>query len=399
MKYPRIYLAIDNCFASKRWTEPKDWMLLIRDLGLKYVEASADNEIDPLYAGSEFLKDWIDKVRESEIKTGVRVANLYSGHGTYATLGLAHTDLRIRERFLNGWLKQMVKVAISLDAGLGFFCHAFSDAVLQDRNRYIEAKEDLYNRLAELTVYSHINGMKEIGVEQMYTPHQIPWTIEGSKEFLRDIYERNKIPCYITIDTGHQSGQRKFIRPGYGKIKEMIRKCKDGKRIENFWLGPKSAYKIFQNIIHKTGAEQDKGIKELEQEMSLYPYLFARYEDGDEYIWLEQLGCYSPIIHLQQTCGYSSSHLPFTEEFNRQGIIFADKVLKTLAYSYERDEEDGMPPKCKDIYLTIEVFSGTADLNIDIINNLIETVKYWRQYIPLDGLTLDNLVKKYCHNM
>ena len=50
--YPRIYLAIDNCFASKRWSTPADWMKVISDAGIYYVEASADNECDPLYSGT-----------------------------------------------------------------------------------------------------------------------------------------------------------------------------------------------------------------------------------------------------------------------------------------------------------------------------------------------------------
>ena len=57
-KNPKIYLAIDNCFASKRWTDPEKWMNVIKSLGLNYVEASADNECDPLYLGSEYMKRW-----------------------------------------------------------------------------------------------------------------------------------------------------------------------------------------------------------------------------------------------------------------------------------------------------------------------------------------------------
>ena len=33
--YPKIYLAIDNCFASKRWTTPNQWAKVISDLGVK----------------------------------------------------------------------------------------------------------------------------------------------------------------------------------------------------------------------------------------------------------------------------------------------------------------------------------------------------------------------------
>ena len=31
---PRIYLALDNCFASKRWTEPEEWAGIIAGLGM-----------------------------------------------------------------------------------------------------------------------------------------------------------------------------------------------------------------------------------------------------------------------------------------------------------------------------------------------------------------------------
>lgn len=87
---PKIYLGVDNCFASKRWTRPADWMDVIRDLGLFYVEASADTECDPLYMGGAYIAEWIRDVRKQQDRTGILVKNLYSGHGTYATLGMAH---------------------------------------------------------------------------------------------------------------------------------------------------------------------------------------------------------------------------------------------------------------------------------------------------------------------
>ena len=49
MSYPRIYLVLDNCFAIKRWIKPSEWMQIAQDLGFGYVQASTDNEIDPLF--------------------------------------------------------------------------------------------------------------------------------------------------------------------------------------------------------------------------------------------------------------------------------------------------------------------------------------------------------------
>jgi hypothetical protein len=140
--------------------------------------------------------------------------------------------------------------------------------------------------------------------------------------------------------------------------------------------------------------DEDTGINKMEVEMDKYPYLFSKYEDGDPYIWLEKLGCYSPIIHLQQTTGNSSSHQPFTQECNKTGIIAGDRVLKAVRASYLQKQEAGMPPLCNKIYLTLEIFSGTAEINEDVIYKLKESVKYWRNFIPEDGLTLDELIKK-----
>ena len=130
----------------------------------------------------------------------------------------------------------------------------------------------------------------------------------------------------------------------------------------------------------------------MEEEMDRYPYLFASFEDGDPYRWLRRFACYSPIIHLQQTDGRSSSHSPFSEENNRQGIVRAEEVLQAMAGSYNRHPDPDMPPRCEEIYLTLEIFSETADLPAEIIERLADSAAYWRRYIPKDGMHLEELL-------
>ena len=388
---PRIYLSVNNCFASKRWTRPYEWLKIINEIGLSYVEASADNECDPLYTNALYLDEWVQSVKKYSAKNNVKVANIYSGHGTYTTLGLSHTDRNIREHIFNNWLKKMVAISGELDAGLGFYCHAFPDSVLQVPEAYQQAEKELFAYLTELASSIEDNRTGCLSIEQMYTPHQIPWTIQGARRLLKEVKSGSRKDFYITIDSGHQTGQRKFIRPGFERLKELLQIYKNGGRVPNLWLGPKIAYELFHHAVTDTKDEKI-AIQAIEQEMDKFPYLFAGYEDGDLYLWLEKLACYSPIIHLQQTTGYSSSHLPFTPEFNEKGIVVGDKVLKSILKSYEQAEEAGMPARCSKIYLTLEIFSGTADINEDILFNLKESVKYWRQFIPEDGLCLDELV-------
>jgi sugar phosphate isomerase/epimerase len=386
---PRIYLAIDNCFASKRWTDPIEWAQIVKQLGLGYVEASADNECDALYADAKYLEDWVGAVRTACDQTGVRVANLYSGHGTYATLGLAHPDRRNQDRMLNLWVKVMIANASRLGAGLGFFCHAFNERVLQDCQTYRAAEETLYERLAEVSAYARECGIKTVGVEQMYSPNQIPWTLEGAQRLLREVYRRSGQPFYLTIDTGHQVGQRMFLRPSFRQLDGALQTLRAGGKLpRGLWLGPAAAYTLFCHAAAAAESQQEVHLRRVEEEMDRYPYLFASFEDGDLYLWLRRFACYSPIIHLQQTSGGSSSHSPFTEENNRQGIVRAEQVLRAIADSYNRQPEPGMPPRCEHIYLTLEIFSKTADLPTDIMRGLKDSVEYWRTYVPKDGLSL-----------
>jgi sugar phosphate isomerase/epimerase len=392
MTGPRIHLAIDNCFASKRWTRPADWASIIKEVGIRYIEASADNECDPLYADPGYLEDWLRDVESACEQTGARVVNLFSGHGTYATLGLANPDRRNQERIQNHWLKVMIRNAARLQAGLGFYCHAFNEDILQDPAAYAAAEEGLYNRLAELADYAGAQRVKSISVEQMYSPHQIPWTLQGARKFLKEVWVRSRSPLYLTVDTGHQSGQRRFVRLPSCKVRQSLGQARLTGRLEaGLWLGSASAYSLFRAAAAAPEKAEDEYLQRLDQEMDRYPYLFAVWADGDAYGWLREMGSYSPVIHLHQTNGTSSSHSPFTEENNRQGIIRGDKVVQAIAAAYSVEPEAGMPPRCEEIYLTLEIFPGKADLPVDIIKGLAESVEYWRRYVPKDGLTIQEL--------
>ncbi|BBH23056.1 hypothetical protein Back11_44010 [Paenibacillus baekrokdamisoli] len=393
MTDPKLYLSVDNCFASKRWTRPSEWVDLIRGMGVTNIEASADNECDPLYMGKEYLRSWKDELHQACDRTGSRVATFFSGHGTYTTLGLSHTDKRIRDRLQEEWLKPMARLAAETGAGLGFYCHAFSDSTLQNAQLYEAAERDLYARLADIATFCGAIGVRTPGVEQMYTPHQIPWTIDGARKLLREVYAASSSSFYLTLDTGHQSGQRKFMRPTPDTISEAVAKVRGGERLHSFWLGPRTAYRLFDEMVGAGADKEAAYIEQIGHEMERYPHLFASWDDGDTYLWLEELAAYSPIVHLQQTTGASSAHLPFTQEANRTGIIAGERVLEAIARSYHKPEDGLMPPRCEELFLTLEIFSGTSEMNTDIIRKMEDSVRYWRHFIPRDGIRLSEALK------
>jgi D-erythrulose 1-phosphate 3-epimerase len=389
--YPEIYLAIDNCFASKRYTEPDDWMSLISDLGISFIEASSDTECDPLYMGREYLRKWVDKAYHASVKYGVSISNLYSGHGTYSTLGLSHTDPLVRDRILNGWLKPMIETAAALGAGLGFFCHAFPNSVLQKPDIHLAFKKELIKNLAETAQFANVTGCKTIGLEQMYSPHQIPWTIEGARDLMNQIIEKSVQPMYITIDTGHQSGQANFLRPEKEALIRAMEQYREDRQFDPLWLGPDAAYTLLETCKKLNRSQFEDLVNKISNKMENCPYLFSEIEDGSPYRWLEKLASYSPVIHLQQTDGTSSSHWPFTQVNNEKGIIEGRKVLEAIKTSYD-NQYDLKIPKVDKIYMTIEIFAPIDSMNYFTIRELQESIKYWRQFIPEDGKKLNELL-------
>lgn len=88
-RYPRIHLAIDNCFAIKRWVEPSDWMRIIKEIGgIRYIEASTDNEIDPLQSSPSFRDDWVSEIKRLEKELDLKVASFIPAMRRTGRLGL-----------------------------------------------------------------------------------------------------------------------------------------------------------------------------------------------------------------------------------------------------------------------------------------------------------------------
>ncbi|MEI8200389.1 MAG: TIM barrel protein [Eubacteriales bacterium] len=394
MKYPRIYLALDNCFAIKRWVEPKLWLKITKELGFNYSEASFDNEIDGLFSPADYMDDWFASIDKLGKEYGVKVANFFTGYQTYRTAGLTHPDERMVRHLLDQWLKPMIKRMKKAESGMGFYFHAIPDNVLQDTALYLETYHRLIERLGELTAYADELGGVNLCVEQMYAPHQPPWTIQGTMDLLRDCYRYNQKPLYTTVDVGHVIGQRKFVRPTMGQILESLEKANQKMLRPSIWLGADETRSIWFDAV-KTGRNRTETALDIVDSINKFPYMFSfDPRDQNPYAWLEKLACYSPIIHMQQTDGITAPHAAFTSETNRKGIIRGPELLRAIAVSYETEAEADMPPKVDDLYLNFEIFGSNTEYKYDIIDKLQETAEYWRQFVPEDGIPLDKLLER-----
>ncbi len=93
--------------------------------------------------------------------------------------------------------------------------------------------------------------------------------------------------------------------------------------------------------------------------------------DSDAYEWLKNLAQIAPVIHMQQTDGKGSRHWPFTEEYNKLGVIIPEKVFKTI-------EDSG----AKKTIIVFEFFySAHAIPDESALDNLKISVEYWQKAI------------------
>ncbi|MEM3927278.1 MAG: hypothetical protein QXU13_06845 [Desulfurococcaceae archaeon] len=92
--------------------------------------------------------------------------------------------------------------------------------------------------------------------------------------------------------------------------------------------------------------------------------------EKDPYYWLQELAPESPSLHIQQTDGQGDRHWPFTEEYNKIGIIKAERVIEAI-------EKSG----AKEVYLFLEYIPAPEYPDDKVLEDLKISVKYWKQYL------------------
>ncbi|MCL2664897.1 MAG: sugar phosphate isomerase/epimerase [Defluviitaleaceae bacterium] len=91
--------------------------------------------------------------------------------------------------------------------------------------------------------------------------------------------------------------------------------------------------------------------------------------ERDPYPWIEALGAVSPVVHLQQTVLHKSHHWPFTDEYNKQGIITPEKVVAALKKS-----------GAEKTFFAFEISHREHhDTDFRIIADLKQSADYWKE--------------------
>ncbi len=289
MRYPKIYLAIDNCFASSA--------LRIRPTGAgdprpgAYLrEASADNE-----CFHEHGRGITGLVGRRGFAPGMKPTAswwpsvLRPRHLRHA--GPAHHPPNRRGQVP----QQMVKHGRTRGrggAGAGLFLPClFSDDRVQDPAQVPEFEDTLQKNRRRGRVRQGGKTWAYWACGADVYPHRCPWTVAGSEKLLREVYRRGGAPFYLTVDVGHMNGQRRYTRPDDEKILEMHRRFRAGDPVPELWLGPEKAVKLFEQ-------SDALPLAEINAIMDEYPHMFAPYEMA------------IPTGGLPRWAGYFAHHPP-----------------------------------------------------------------------------------------
>lgn len=392
---PIISIGIDNCFALKRWVTPEAWAQVIRQMGLRYVECVTDLEIEPLLTPKVCHNDWIDAVNEQKAKSGVEVVMMYSNDSTYDTAGFAHPDARIREHYVEHWFDEFLRIAGAIGADAGYYVQGIPEQQLFDKRQYYSTQQTIYECMDRVGELAEKHGVDKVALEQMYTPHQPPFTIEGMRRLMQKMHRDGHHPLYLTEDVGHHCPfylppTEQTLRSGFQRY------CEDG--YIPIWLGsPKSQNLFIAERQAGRNALRKETIQAILEDALGNPHLFCSQEDTDCYAWLRKLGCWSPVIHLQQTDGTHSSHQPFSPTSNETGIIHPVKILRALKEAYDQPEDPTMPARCAHIFLIQEMYLSTKDIGYQGLYRLGWSTDYLRRFIPRDDMRLSELLEYNQH--
>jgi sugar phosphate isomerase/epimerase len=324
-----VDIGINGAFLTRRWEEPENWMRLTAELGYPYHSFCAD-VLDPFFSGdASYQREAAERARAAAARYGVTLWDVYTGVATHRFHGLSHWDERVRAR-MRRWIVDCFSLCAALGAPrLGGHWDAFSVETLDSPERKVEAWDRVIAQFRELADQAGRAGLTALYNEQMYIPSEVPWTLEQAERFLIETNRgRDGAPVLLTLDVGHQAGMHYGLQ------------------------GP----------------------------------------DLDYREWIRRFGAYTEIIHLQQTTPDASHHWPFTPEYDQRGHVRVEAVLEALAWSHRHAAQSPLASvlrPCARCILIGEWIPGSTKTEGHLLEELRESARYLRRYVPEGGLTLD----------
>jgi len=304
----QVELGINNCFAVKRWPKASEWAEIVSStLELDTVQLSFDL-LDPR-AEPDHRSELAKEIKDACKERGVRLHSTFTGLGIYSFNLLMDPREAARSDAIH-LFENMIDVSSELGASAtGGHVAAMSESDYHDEKRRAERIDQLIMALQKL---SRKAAQKNHGLlwEPMPIVREPPATIIEAKRLHERANREAETRIDLCIDTGHQCPWQLIQEPS--QHREIL----------------------------------------------------------DVYTWLRELGAVTPVVHVQQTDGKGDRHWPFTDEYNKHGIIEPRKLVEAV-------EASG----AKRTLLALEIIHPFEVQEEIVLEDLKKSVKYLRDRI------------------
>jgi D-erythrulose 1-phosphate 3-epimerase len=200
MNPPRYSLAINTCFAVKRWPEPERWAEIVAgELGLGMVQHSLD--LVDLEADAP-VREQAEAVAAACAARGIALHSTFTGLGAYGRNLLLDPDPAQRRRAA-AWFRRAIDfTAAAGGRAAGGHVGAFSVADWRDEGRRDRLWDGLRADLRELAAYAGERGLEAFLFENMAARRE-PSTIAEAEALLAPA-EGGRAAVALCLDVGHQ---------------------------------------------------------------------------------------------------------------------------------------------------------------------------------------------------
>ncbi|RLE62042.1 MAG: hypothetical protein DRN53_04710 [Thermoprotei archaeon] len=195
-------LGVNNCFAVKRWPEPRAWTEIVATkLDVKYVQFSFDL-LDPR-SKDPALTSMITEIRDTIRDYGIVIHSTFTGLAAYSFNLLMHPNPLMRYDALD-WYISAIRATKEMGVeSTGGHLAAMSWEYFIDDTKRKYITEILLENIRLLSHAARSYGLKSILWEPMPVVREPPYTINGAKILLRRANEKAGVPVKLCIDLGH----------------------------------------------------------------------------------------------------------------------------------------------------------------------------------------------------
>ena len=195
-----LRLGINTGFAVNRYSEPERWTDAVSNVGVRYVQFTAD--LLNVSLPRSIVRKQAERVKKACETSNIEISSTFTGAFTRVN-HLAHPDREIREYWVN-WFKKYAELTADFETkvmGSHFGIFTFHD----DRNPKIRAERLSQNIECwhEVADYASTLGIEKIIWEPMSISREQGETIKKCRELQNKVNANAPLPFEVCLDVDH----------------------------------------------------------------------------------------------------------------------------------------------------------------------------------------------------